>query len=951
MSSFDYTHEQIEAIQADQKYLRIIACAGSGKTTTLVGKISHILKDAASNLKPENIIAFTFTEKAANELKNKIVKKLDGVQGLADMPVGTIHGWCLNMLQNHEYKYQNYAVLDDIKLKIFIDRYYENVGMKYVYKIDSNTPMRRFIDTSNFINIMNILRELNLDDQDIPINLTTALEVYTKTLQSKKYFDFTMIIDETLKELDKKGQLYNYVQNNVKYLFVDEYQDINYIQHKLIKKICEISNCRLVVVGDDDQNIYRWRGSDNKYIIDFDKDFDKTNMQDIILSDNHRTSAGVVKLAETLISHNKKRLPNKQMKSSNKQKFEKSEGDTIVNIFDTIEQENNSLVEYINNVIGIPFEEDNITRGLSYSDICILVRKWDKVQSISEKLSEAGIKYITVGVNQLFETQEIKAALGIFQFLNENISQQDLEELWLNINNGNNKINKEKLRYAISGDGTNKAKCLLNLSPSRNYTVDKETGQTKENWEYSLQNIFWTFLEQADITENIFNSVETEIIFYNFGKFSQVINDFEEINFCSLSPQFYLFSFLSFVRYVAVDYYPEGWLNNEFKTPDAVQIMTIHQAKGLEFPIVIIPGLNQNYLPSKKKGGINETHFLPQEIGTLVKSYNQDDDHEDERRLLYVALTRSQKFLYISRAPDQNNRLYTKPSIFMNELGQANVLLDYRGNTKIHSKTPRIEATAKDKTKNIQLDFTTLKNFFECPYRFKLVTMYGFCTPLNRRMGVGKSFHNCLMELHKRVKDGESSKDIQLQLKELVDRQIYFPYVNNSKVLNKELKDTVYEGLEEYINEENIDQNIKFVEQAVQYQIDEHILVVGRIDLIKKENEFGQYETTIIEFKSKNESSKGNITEDQLKMYALGHKELTGELANYIRTYVINVKDKKHNNGAFQIPITEKDLEIISDKIKNSVNLIRNECFTKTHRKEECVECLYKSVCLGQAHV
>lgn len=176
MSSFTYTQEQQKAIEADNQYLRIIACAGSGKTTTLVGKLSYILNK--DDLKPENIIAFTFTEKAANELKNKVIKELKDIHGLADIQIGTIHSWCLKSLQDNLYKYQNYSVLDEIKLKIFVDKYYEQIGMKYVLKNTSNTPMRRFVDTSNFISIMGILREMNLDQNIIPENLKIALDLY-----------------------------------------------------------------------------------------------------------------------------------------------------------------------------------------------------------------------------------------------------------------------------------------------------------------------------------------------------------------------------------------------------------------------------------------------------------------------------------------------------------------------------------------------------------------------------------------------------------------------------------------------------------------------------------------------------------------------------------------------------------------------------------------------------
>ena len=170
------------------------------------------------------------------------------------------------------------------------------------------------------------------------------------------------------------------------------------------------------------------------------------------------------------------------------------------------------------------------------------------------------------------------------------------------------------------------------------------------------------------------------------------MSNFEEINFNSSSPSFHLFNFLSFVTYVARDYYPEGWLNNPYKTPNAVQVMTIHQAKGLEFPVVIIPALNRNYLPSKKRGGLNEWHFLDRNLIKEQERYEGDhQNHEDERRLFYVAITRSQKFLLLSRAPDLSNQLYRKESSFIQELNKADILIqdkrqDFNNLTKIESK-------------------------------------------------------------------------------------------------------------------------------------------------------------------------------------------------------------------------------------------------------------------------
>lgn len=926
-----FSKNQKIAITTNDKHLRIIACAGSGKTTTVAGKVAYLLEhENGININPENIIAFTYTEKAAGELKNKVLNNVGQYRGMANMYIGTIHGWCLKSLQENEYKYQSFSVLDEIKLKLFIDKHYDSIGMKEVKKLaNPSTCLRRFIDTSLFVRIMNIVRESeSKNGTAFPKSILTAKKKYQDVLISKRYFDFSMIMEKALESLREDTNLTNHIKENLKYLIIDEYQDVNPLQEKLINRLQEISNCKLIVVGDDDQNIYEWRGSNNKYIIDFEDKFKANEVKTIPLSVNYRSSEGITKLAETLITNNLKRIPEKKMMSFNFQTFERG-NDILYNRYQNIEEENEAIAKYIEDILGVKFQEnDEDERGITFSDVAILLRTWNKASTIVEALERHNIPYITAGVNQLFEMEEVQAALSIFSFLYGDIDKDSVIEKWLNIPNIT--ISQETIEIAIA-----------NLSEN-NPDLDK----VKINWEYSLQDIFWNFLNDARIYEENFINNDTndlevrtkeraEIMFFNLGKFSQVINDFETINFNSTSPSFHLFSFLSFITYVAKDYYPEGWLNNPYKTPNAVQIMTVHQSKGLEFPCVVLPGLNQNYLPSKKRGGLNEWHFLDRDLIDEQARYEGDKDKEDERRLLYVALTRSQKYLLLTQAPDLNNRLYKKESQFINELTNAKVnsfpvmITDLKHK---FSNKDKINQKPKEKVKNISLDFTSLKDIFECPYRFKLISVFGFCYPLNQRMGVGRSFHNCLMEIHKEAKKGV--KLTEQELGYLIDRQTHFPYLTKSVKLSKPLYAKVKNNVIDYYNDNKDDfKNIEFVEQEIQYKIDRNILVVGRIDLIKKIGESGHYETTIVEFKSDEEDADAPITKDQLKLYALGHRELTGETADYIMTYVIGKNRSKTPEKLY-----EDDLKEIQQKIKDAVRQIRDEKFIKTAEAKICSE-------------
>ena len=281
--------------------------------------------------------------------------------------------------------------------------------------------------------------------------------------------------------------------------------------------------------------------------------------------------------------------------------------------------------------------------------------------------------------------------------------------------------------------------------------------------------------------------------------------------------------------------------------------------------------------------------------------------------------------------------MYQKESKFIAELNQAGVLRSNKDFSFLAS-LPKLPPLPKQKIKNITLDFTTLKDYFECAYRFKLISMYGFCFPLNPRMGLGKSLHNILMELHKKGKKGEA-----IILDEIIERQTHFPHIGNYHQLEREMKKVITKNVVEYYNQNKASfENIVFVEQDIQYKIDLDILVLGRIDLIKKEKEFGKYETTIIDFKSKEDVQTANLTDDQLLLYALGHRELTGEKADYIMTYIIGGDEPQ---GKTPKVLNEPDLQKIQNKIKYAANKIRNLEFGACKNPATCKNCYQNSLC------
>jgi hypothetical protein len=232
------------------------------------------------------------------------------------------------------------------------------------------------------------------------------------------------------------------------------------------------------------------------------------------------------------------------------------------------------------------------------------------------------------------------------------------------------------------------------------------------------------FLEATALREESVPDGRGEVVFYNLGKFSQVISDFESIHFHSQPVEKYA-SFANFLQYQADEAYPEGWQDNAYATPDAVQIMTVHQAKGLQWPAVFVPQLVRNRFPGVGSRGRTPWHLLPAAAFENAQRYKGGLD--DERRLFYVAVTRAQRFLHLTWAPTPGNSHAQAASVFFTE-AQASKYVKRRRQT--YEERKRLEPSPKASVANVVLSFSDMKYFFECPYQFKLRILYGFNAPL-----------------------------------------------------------------------------------------------------------------------------------------------------------------------------------------------------------------------------
>ena len=907
----DHTENQLLAINTLDRNLQIIACAGSGKTQVISQRIVKLLQ-SQREIVPANITAFTYTEKAAGELKSRILKlcrdQLGSVLGLAEMYVGTIHGWCLRVLQEHIYEYEKFSVLDEVKQKLFIDRNFSRIGMK-------DLDMGRFKDTGLFMGLIGILRESEFTDATkVPERLMVALSKYEEIMHNAAYFDFTAIMKKALAHLESDEKFQQKISRQLKYLVVDEYQDVNPIQEAIVNGIYALG-ANVCVVGDDDQTIFQWRGSDVSYIQNFPQRY--AGVEYIKLEDNLRSSPAVVDVALKTITNNKNRLP-KEMKAAGEQPFER--GDCLINFFDDVASENDHIVRTIKNLRGTKFTDKEQTRGLDYSDFVVLLRKWKKAEAIIQAFQAAGVPFIVTGVNQLFDREEVKAAVSIFQYQKGDVDRSVVESYWRGVTS---EIDEQKFNEAID---------YLDQKKPEHFTFYAS---------YSLQDVFLEFLGKLGVKEEIFAATgegvaskhtAEEIVFYNLGMFSRVINDFETINYVS-NPENKLRTFLDFIHYAADDYYPEGWLSNTYQTPNAVQIMTIFQAKGLEFPVVFLPGMNRNYLPAAKRGGLSVWHFLDK---SLVKGQARyQGGVEDERRLLYVAVTRSQKFLFVSRAPEAKG-LEKKESEFCKELQRSDYM--FSSKTRDFSERPKTTPQPKLTKTDILLNFSILKNFFECPYRFKLLTLYGFYQPLSARLGYGKSIHDCLMEVHKETLDSAGMD--RTHIPRLLATHLHLPYA--LEAVREDMRIKAEAALNQYFDlNEHAFKDILFAEKEIQLDLGDGILVNGRMDLIKRKQLDGTYITTIVDFKSDADAQTYDVSMEQLSLYALGYKDLSGEQADFLEIYNLD------ENRPHRRELLDSNLEEMRHKIIEAADAIRGNRLDRTCEARTCKTCRLNTICSG----
>ncbi|MFL6160878.1 MAG: ATP-dependent helicase [Jatrophihabitantaceae bacterium] len=888
-----YTDAQAAAIDCIDRPLQIIACAGSGKTQVISQRIAKILRQ--QGVAPRNVVAFTFTEKAAAELKERVLGTVgDDFVGLAEMYIGTIHGYCLDLLQRLVPDTFKFSVLTDITARLLVDKYSRQSGLTTCPTTgNASQPfLKRWQNSKLYLQVVSVLREDAINEALIPAGVAESLGAYLSLLYEKAEFDFTEMINLAVQliESDDLGdedalRVRAHIRDDIKFLVVDEYQDVNPLQEQLIRGLVQFG-ANLCVVGDDDQTIYQWRGSEVSNIMTFADRYE--GVEQVALQDNFRSSRGVVELGLSIaeLIPAGQRLA-KKMVAAGHQTWER--GDLLALTFTSPDEEAAWICDQIESLQGIPFLDstDGAPRGLSWSDIAVLYRSVAKdAGPLVAELKKRNIPYLVKGLNRLFDAEEIQAVVGIFRYVVRQIDAVALRSLWETAN-----LLPERAKWHSA---------IAVLDTGRDFGRGARWGT------YNIQRLYLDFLAALELREETVPGPlgRGELVFYQLGKFSQAISDFEQVHFAS-NPQEKYDTFANWLTFQAPDYYAESDSDVGYATPDAVTLATVHQAKGMQWPSVIVPCLRKNRFPHMRIGGLGLFHVIPQPA--VADSDRYRGTREDETRLFYVAVTRAQKYLYLTYSP--GGRPFIQPSEFITHC-MGNSWVSTRPS---HTGGTKIRPRPRHQNPQVTLSFSELKYLFECPYQFKLRFLYGFNPPLHEALGYGKGLHDALSEVHKRAIAGELLDASAAA--NLIQRHLYTPFAY------PELRRTLEKSAVEAINRYFVTHGGEIAraihsEKQIQVHVAPGVTVDGRIDLIRR---LDTDELAIVDFKSTDRAQAEDVTRDQLHVYAVGYNELTGENADLIEVLNLDTEGKSTREEVEEQLLTE-----VRDRIRQAGEDLRN---------------------------
>ncbi len=964
--------EQQKAVSHGSGPLMIVAGAGTGKTTVITRRIAWLISNKL--VKTDEILALTFTEKAAQEMEERVDRLLP--YGYVDLWISTFHSFCERILQEHALDIGlplNFKLLNEAQQCFLVQENFSKFNLDYYRPLGNPTKfiqslVKHFSRAKDelispeqyleYVDNLKMDKDTTMSGEQINQEISRLKEIagayhsYQQLLLQNNALDFGDLINYTLMLFEKRPQILKKYKQQFKYVLVDEFQDTNWAQYKLLQMLAGAKD-NLTVVLDDDQAIYLWRGASYNNALQFKKDYPESKR--VVLVNNYRSKQNILDLAYNFIQlNNPERLEAQEKEIVKKLKAENKGKGEIIHLH--VKTQGDEAKTVVKKITELKKQDKEIT----WNDFAILVRANSQAEMFVQALNLANIPHQFLARSGLFSKPVILDILSYLKLLDnyhespavyrvltspifyDKINGDDLANL---TNFAHRKawslyeaMQKVAAVPKISGKAVEQINIFLSL-------IQKHTDLTKTE---NVSKVIYAFLEDSGYLKILSGQEDKnekrngETIFW-LNQFFKKVENFEAINFDK--------SINNFNRMIdlMITTGDTGSIDAELEEgPESVKVSTVHSIKGLEFKYVFIVNLVDKRFPTIEH---REAIELPKDL--MKEIIPQGDVHlQEERRLFYVALTRAKQGLYLTSAEDYGGKTMKKSSRFLYELG----LIDKEKPLKVQPKIgilekSEIKPTVKPVVLPVRFSFSQLIAFDTCPLQYK----FSFILNIPRRgryvFSFGKSLHKTLYqfcqawrtERKSKQKDlfGQKAKEKILSFNDLIKiyEQCWIDEWYESKEHREKYKEKGRQTLKMFYEDLiNTKPKIKYLEKGFNFKIGEYI-IKGFIDRVDE----GEGGLEIIDYKTGQGGAKNLDLEkkQQLYIYQLAARKLTEAFDRPVQQltfYYLETGEKISFLGQ------EEDLNKVEEKIIRTIEKIKQSDFLPTPSRA-CQFCDFFNIC------
>ncbi len=970
---------QLEAITHGEGPQLIVAGAGTGKTRVITARIAWLILE--KNLNVDEILALTFTEKAAGEMEERVDQMLP--MGYVDLWISTFHAFCDKLLKRHAFDIglsNNYKLLDETEAWLLVRKnldkfnldYYRPLGnpAKFIHALlkhfsrckDEGIYPEDYLRYAEEIKLNNdsadFVKQLEIDLEDLDSEsrkellkqeilrieeVANAYHSYQTLLRENDCMDFADLINQTIRLLRERPLVLEKYRKQFKYILVDEFQDTNFVQYELIKLLAAPKN-NLTVVGDDDQSIYKFRGASISNIMQFKDDFPTS--KNVVLTENYRSAQEILDLSYNFIAQNNPNRLEVKLGIDKKLKSNKPEAGILAHLHErTVEEEAMAVIKKM-----IEIHEE---KNCSWSDFAILIRANDSANLFLQNLDEAGIPYQFLALRGLYAKPIVVDIINYFKLL-DNYHESSAAFRILNLpfleiapdqivkiahfarRKSFSLFESMKLAGTIPGV-TRETLTIVNGLISQ---IEKDTVLAKNK---KPSEVLRSFISNSGYLKYLSNdsaSARESMMHLN-----QYLKKMQAIEAEANDPR--ISDFLEIMK-MEVEAGETGSLAiDENAGPELVKILTVHSAKGLEFDYVFIVNLVDRKFPTDQR---HEAIEIPNAL--IREKIPEGNFHlEEERRLFYVAMTRARKGLYFTSAEDYGGARAKKLSRFLVELGFDKPEADRKSGEAFVKREKNGDAAAFVYEIPKRFSFSQMQMYESCPLRYKFANVLKIPTFGSPYLTFGTVIHNTLQKFLEECFNvaGAIQQDLfgmkkvpgekLLPLKRLLE--IYDETWSDDWYKDKKQKDEYYKKGKDVLKvfHEDFEINkpkVKFLEQTFTLKVGEYVFT-GRIDRV---DDLGDV-VEIVDYKT-GQPKDDNLSADdkkQLLFYQIAAEDILKLKLEKLTYYYLEGGKKVSFLGK------EKDKDKLKESFLDNIAAIKAQKFEPTPGPHVCPYCDYRDIC------